>query len=81
MDIEKIAKTINKTASEVERMMNEIVLGIEEMSERQKRTRTYRSLSRVKQNMKPITISLNPSQKRTWDTQRNQRERRSRKRK
>lgn len=29
----------------------------------------------------PITISLNPSQKRTWDTQRNQRERRSRKRK
>lgn len=77
MDIE----TINKTASEVERMMNEIVLGIEEMSERQKRTRTYRSLSRVKQNMKPITISLNPSQKRTWDTQRNQRERRSRKRK
>lgn len=52
-----------------------------EMSERQKRTRTYRSLSRVKQNMKLITISLNPSQKRTWDTQRNQRERRSRKRK
>ena len=81
MDTEKIAKTINKTASEVERMMNEIVLGMEEMSERQKRTRTYRSLSRVKQNMKPITISLNPSQKRTWDTQRNQRERRNRKRK
>lgn len=80
-DTEKIAKTINKTASEVERMMNEIVLGMEEMSERQKRTRTYRSLSRVKQNMKPITISLNPSQKRTWDTQRNQRERRNRKRK
>ena len=75
MDTEKIAKTINKTASEVERIMNEIVLRIEEMSERQKRTRTYRSLSRVKQNMKPITISLNPSQKRTWDTQRNQRER------
>lgn len=81
MDLREIAKTINKTASEVEQIMNEIVLGMEEMSERQKRTRTYRSLSRVKQNMKPITISLNPSQKRTWDTQRNQRERRSRKRK
>ena len=81
MDLREIAKTINKTASEVEQIMNEIVLRMEEMSERQKRTRTYRSLSRVKQNMKPITISLNPSQKRTWDTQRNQRERRSRKRK
>lgn len=81
MDLREIAKATNKTVLEAEEIMNKVTLELVEMSEKQKKTRLYQSINRVKWHKKPITISLKPSQKRTWDTQRNQREKRSRKKK
>lgn len=81
MDLREIAKATNKTALEAEEIMNKVMLELVEMSEKQKETRLYQSLSRVKQHMKPITISQKNPQKRTWDTQRNQREKKTPKKK
>ena len=86
MDLRKTEKTMNKMLLEREEMLEKMAQEPEKMTQEsekipESRKRTHQSLHRAKRNMKPITISQKNPEKKIWDTQRNQREKKTAKKK